>query len=630
MRLRRREWTEGTALAVIVGAAALLYGWDLSRQGWGNAYYAAAAQAGAQSWKVMLFGGIDAGGALATDKPPLALWAMSASVRMFGLNPWALFLPQLLASLATIVVLQRTVRRLSGPVAGLIAALALAVTPVFGVLARFDDPDTILVLLLTAAAYATVRATRSPGLRWPAALGALLGAAFLTKWLVVALVVPGLAAAYVLATLGDGGAAVQRRMVRAGLVVVGAAVATAGWWVALVALTPDRGRPHLDATSDNSVWSLILGRNGFARIGSPAALTLTGQNHSGAAQVSGVPGPLRLLVPPFDTQIGWLLPLAVAAALPTLLRLARHPRRAPIGEHEAGYVLWGGWLAVAAAVFSLMSGPMHPYYTVLLAPPVAALVAMGATDLLDHHRGRRAAPALVAAAAWAAWIVHAQAGLGTPWALVLLGTGLLAAILVAAPSAGRSRARTRWTATGCVLAAVALLAGPGATTVATTTHAVTGANPLAGPGAEVAPHTPTALAAFLRSNRGTHTWAAAVVTATPAALLALDTASPVLALGGFMGSVPSPTLGQFTQWVHQGRVHYLVLTGPYATVPPGRTPPTLRDTQAAKIVTWARAHGRRVAVPGAPTVLYELLPSAARASTGPANLAAPRLLLGSR
>ena len=602
-RWRRRDWAEASALTLIVVAAAVLYGWDLSRQGWGNAYYAAAAQAGAENWKVMLFGGIDPGGAMATDKPPLALWAMSASVRVFGLSSWALFLPQILASLVTIVLLQRTVRRLAGALAGITAALVLAVTPVFGVLARFNDPDTMLVMLLTAAAYATVRATRSPGRGWLVVIGALLGAAFLTKWLVVALVVPGLAAAYVVAAR-ERVAAATRHLVRSGLVVAGAAIATSGWWVALVALTPAAHRPHLDGSADNSVWGLLLGRNGFSRIGSAGGLI--SPVHHAADAISGVPGPLRLFGAPFDTQIGWLLPIAVAATLPALVRRARYPLRRAVPDHEVGYILWGGWLAVAAAVFSLMNGAMHPYYTVLLAPPVAALAGMGATELVG--RGRRAAPAVVVAGAtWVAWIVHARPGFGPRWALALLATGVVAAVVIAAPIAARPLARPRWAA-GWTLAAITLLAGPSATLLATTTHAVTGANPLAGPGTAVAPHTSPALAAFLRSNRGTHTWAAAVVTATPAALLALDTASPVLALGGFRGSVPSPTLSQFQRWVHRGQVHYLVMKGPYRTLAPGRTPRSLSGSQAARIVTWVQSRGHRVAVPGDATLVYDLLP----------------------
>jgi 4-amino-4-deoxy-L-arabinose transferase-like glycosyltransferase len=584
----------------------MLYGWAISRQGWGNAYYAAAAQAGAQSWKVMLFGGIDPGGAMATDKPPLALWAMSASVRVFGLSPWALCLPQLLASLATIVVLDRTVRRLSGPLAGIVAAAVLAATPVFGVLARFDDPDTLLVMLLTGAAYATVRAARSPARRWPLLLGVLAGAAFLTKWGVVALVLPGLAAAYVAAVAAHrppGEAA--PRLVRAAAAAAGAAIVTAGWWVALVALTPAASRPHLDATADNSIWSLILGRNGFARMGSAGALSLIGQAPTSASAISGIPGPLRLFGQPFATQIGWLLPLAVAAALPTLTRRARNPRRGEVDDRDLGYLLWGGWLAVAAVVFSLMSGPMHPYYTVLLAPPIAALTAMGTLDLLNGTR-RRAALTLIVAGAWAAWIAHA--GLGMPSALLILATTALAAVATIG-SLTRRPTGPRW-AIGLVLAGAALLTGPTAILITTTTHAVSGANPLAGPGTATAPHTPSALVDFLRTHRGDQRWEAAVVTATPAAILALDTGTSVLPLGGFMGSVPSPTLVQFRDWVRHGQVHYLIMNGPYRGFGPGQTPPALNGTQAAQIVTWAQTIGHRLTIPTAPpTTVYDLIPA---------------------
>ena len=79
------------------------------------------------------------------------------------------------------------------------------------------------------------------------------------------------------------------------------------------------------------------------------------------------------------TQISWLLPAAlVALGGARLADVAR--RRAPISCGPAP-IVWGGWLLVTGLVLSFASGIIHPYYTVALAPAIAALVG--------HRRGHR-------------------------------------------------------------------------------------------------------------------------------------------------------------------------------------------------------------------------------------------------
>ena len=181
--------------ALLIGTA-LLNLWGLGNSGWANSFYSAAVQAGSQSWTAFFFGASDAAGSITVDKPPLALWPMALSVRLFGLSSWSILVPQALMGVAAVALLVATVRRSTGsPVAGLLAGLGLAVTPVAVLMFRFNNPDALLTLLLVAAAYATLRAveasepTASGGpLRWLVAAGALVGLAFLGIWSIVALI----------------------------------------------------------------------------------------------------------------------------------------------------------------------------------------------------------------------------------------------------------------------------------------------------------------------------------------------------------------------------------------------------------------------------------------------------------
>jgi 4-amino-4-deoxy-L-arabinose transferase-like glycosyltransferase len=152
---RRRE---RTALAGLLLATAVLYLWGLSASGWANSFYSAAVQAGSQSWKAFFFGSSDAANAITVDKTPAALWPMALSVRLFGVSSWSILAPQALMGVAAVATLYATVRRSYPAWSALLAGSVLALTPVAVLMFRFNNPDALLVLLLTMAAYCLVRA----------------------------------------------------------------------------------------------------------------------------------------------------------------------------------------------------------------------------------------------------------------------------------------------------------------------------------------------------------------------------------------------------------------------------------------------------------------------------------------
>ena len=236
--LPRPRWVRPSVLVLLVGTAAL-YLWGLTASGYGNGFYAAATQAGAQSWKAWLFGALDSGGVITVDKPPAALWVSGLFARVFGFSSWTVLAPQALEGVAAVGLLYATVRRTSGHLAGLLAGGALAITPVAVLMFRFDHPDALLVLLLVAAAYCTVRATEKASPGWLMLAGAAVGFGFLTKMLQAFLVLPALGLVYLVAAPTGLG----RRIVHLGAA-LGAVLVSAGWFVALVALWPASSRPY--------------------------------------------------------------------------------------------------------------------------------------------------------------------------------------------------------------------------------------------------------------------------------------------------------------------------------------------------------------------------------------------------
>src|ERR1700730_5040779 len=372
-RASTRAW-EMPVLLCLLALSASLSLWDLGREGMANTFYSAADMSGSQSWKAYFFGSFDAASFVTVDKPPVALWVMELSARLFGFSSWSMLFPQARAGIAAVGLTSLTVRRHAGAVAGLVAALVLALTPVAALMFRYNQPDGILTLLLVGSAYTTLRAVESGRIRWLVATGVLLGFAFNTKMLQAFLVLPAFALVYLVAAPPRLG----RRI--GALLAGGAALAvSSGWWPVIVSLVPSADRPYGDNSTNNSIWSLILGYNGLGRIfGSGGA-----GGGGGGFGFGGGAGLGRLFGTAVGGQISWFLGFAGLALVAGLAMRWRAPRT-DLGR--AGYLLWGGWAVVTGAVFSLMTGTFHPYYTVALAPAIGALVGMGVPDLWRQRR----------------------------------------------------------------------------------------------------------------------------------------------------------------------------------------------------------------------------------------------------
>ena len=593
----RARWERPALVALLVGTG-VLYLWGLGASGWANSFYAAAAQAGSESWQAFFFGSSDAANSITVDKTPLALWPMSLSIRIFGLSSWSLLVPQALEGVAAVGLLHATVRRTTGSTAaGLLAGVVLATTPVAVLMFRFDNPDALLTLLLVGSAYATLRAVESVRhpVRWLALAGALVGLAFLTKMLQAFLVIPALGLVYLL----FAHTSLLKRLGHL-LVGLGAMVASAGWWVAVVSLWPAGSRPYIGGSQDNSILELTLGYNGFGRLTGDEVGSVGGGGAGGS--MWGETGIGRLLNDEIGGQIGWLLPTALLLLVAGLWFTRRAVRTDAV---RASLVLWGGWLVVTAATFSFMAGIFHAYYTVALAPAIGALIGTGAWLLWQHRTSLLASG--VASAAVSLTTVLSFFLLGrtpdfVPW---LRWVVLIAGLVVALAVAGLGRLPQRLAGGLAATALLVSLAGPTAYAVETAATPHAGSIPSAGPatvggfgngggpggrpgggmptgtpptqqGGATTGGAPTgggaggllngsestaAITALLQADADQYTWVAAAVGSNAASGYQLASEKPVMAIGGFNGSDPSPTLEEFQAYVAAGRIHYFIASG---------------------------------------------------------------------
>ena len=466
-------WHVG-ALGGILAVAAFLDLFRLGQNGYANEYYAGAVRSMLKSWHNFFFVAFDPGGLVSVDKPPLALWLEATSAKVFGYSGWAILLPEALAGVAAVWLLYLLVARYFGRIAGLAAALALAVSPVSVSVNRDNNPDALLALLFVAAACVGARAIESGRLRTLLLSAVLVGLAFNTKMLVATIVVPGLALAYA------AFAKVPWRRRFAYLALAGAVlVAVSGAWIAAVDLTPAADRPYVGSTSDNSALSLAFDYNGLGRVTGQTGGTSTGGGGLGGA-FSGTPGVFRLLNDALGDQGGWLLALAVVGGLSALgAALWRRSRR-----ELAALTIVGGWFLAAAVVFSLSSGIIHTYYLSALAPATSALVGLGVVALWRDARGHRlrlAIPLLaLGLSAWLEVALLRRSGY-LPWLQGLVIAGCIAAAVAL------GAARLRWVPGRLVaraamgLAFLVLLAAPAAWSATTSKQAVSGVFPGAGP-----------------------------------------------------------------------------------------------------------------------------------------------------
>ena len=611
------------ALYALLLVTSVLYLWGLGASGWANSYYSAAVQAATKSWKAFFFGSTDSSNFITIDKTPASLWPMAISARIFGLSSWSILVPQALEGVAVVGVLYATVKRWFSPGAALVAGAVAALTPVAALMFRFNNPDSLLVLLLVAAAYAMTRALEAGKTRWLVLAGAFVGFAFLAKELQAFLVLPGFGLVYLIA----GPPKLGRRIGQ--LILLGVTTLVAGgWWVAIVQLTPASQRPYIGGSQNNSFWNVLFGYNGFGRLTGSEAGSVGGGAVGGQTGQWGPTGWTRLFNDSFGGQASWLLPAALILLAAGLVFTVKRPRT---DRTRAALILWGSWLLVTGIAISLGQGIIHEYYTVALVPAIGALIGVGGALMWSHRDswfGRVVlAVTLAASAIWASVLL----GRTPDWApalspiILFLGLGLAGALLV---PMGR-RLGLAVLAAGIIVA----LAAPAAYTLSTVRRSHAGALPTAGPagasrgfgpgrgglggggfpggapnfarglppgagpgagggrfpgGGAPPPGSPgfpgngatgfrgprgaaggiggllngttvgTKLEALLRNGSHGYRWVAAAVGANNAASYQLASDQAVMAIGGFNGSDPSPTLAEFQAYVRDGRIHYFI------------------------------------------------------------------------
>jgi 4-amino-4-deoxy-L-arabinose transferase-like glycosyltransferase len=526
---------------------------------------------------------------------------------------------------AAVALLYTTVRRAFGPVAALIAAAVLTLTPITVAINRDNNPDTLLVLLLVLAAWACQRALESGRLRWLLASAFFLGCGFNTKMLQAYLVLPALALVYL--AFAPGG-----WLRRTGhLFAAGAVLAVSSfWWMVIVDLVPKGSRPYVGGSTNDTVWDLVIGYNGLGRIAGEGG-GAGGAGGGFGAMFGGQSGLGRMFSDTIGGQISWLLPFTAIVLVSGVILYWKRPRT---DLARAALLLWGGWLVVTFVVLSYADGTMHPYYTTAMAPAIAALTGAGAVELFGAYRrgGVWSWVLPVGIATTGAWsvVILRRTPSWHPWltwtVAALTAVAVIGLVVVRLGRAGGGTV-ARFAVAAAVVGLVASLAGPAAYAASAASGTTSGTNPLAGPpsgalekggpgaggggrmpggangegrpsgdrpqggmpggkpgempggarggmpggqggyagaggqGTGMTRDVSSQLVSYLEKNQGGATWLVAVASDQTASPLILQTGKPVISMFGFTGTDQAMTVQKLQEYVKAGKLHYVMVGG---------------------------------------------------------------------
>lgn len=566
---------------------------NLAAIGDGNTYYAAAVKSMLLSPHNLFFNAAEPGGSVTVDKPPLGLWIQAASAAIFGVNGVALALPQVVAGTLAVWLLHRLVRRQAGEIAGLIAALALAIAPVSVTADRSNLLESALILALLLAAWAFLLAAEKSSLRHLLLGSLLVGLGFNIKMLAAFLPLPAFFLLYLLAAR-HGWLKKLLHLLLAGAVLLAVSLS----WALAVDLTPPENRPYVGGSQENSVLELALGYNGLTRLlgvtRGAAPATPGGQSLPPPPRASappqptgnppgdspsqpaappafqnevGAPGALRLFTMPLAREAGWLLPLSLLGL--ALLVVSQRPRL-PLSPAHRMVVLWGGWLLTAGIFFSV-AGFFHAYYLALLAPPASALLGAGAWRAWELIRHRPANGSALLALVGSLMILY-QFTIVQPYTEDLWFLFLALGLAILGISLGFAAPRRAWMLpAGALLVLGTALITPLVWSLLGVIHTIP--NQMV-PGSYNGTTFPgdrrngTAMAGvnrqlldYLQQNTRDVEYLMAVPSANDGSRYILASGRPVLLMGGFGGSDPVVSTADLAQMVAGRRLRFVWDTG---------------------------------------------------------------------
>ncbi len=434
MTERLKHTKENFGIGIILLLSIVLNFVNLGIEGNANTYYSAGVKSMMMNLKNFFFVSSDPSGFVTIDKPPVGFWLQTISAKIFGFSGWSVILPQALAGVISVWLIYYLVKRSFGTLAGLVAALCLATTPIFVAASRNNTIDNLLVLSLLLACTAISRGAEDGKFKYLILSLVLVGIGFNIKMVEAYMLAPAIFITYFLSSAISYKTKIKH-LFAGGVVLLAVSLS----WALIVDLVPAIDRPFIGSSTDNSVMELIIGHNGLERIGlggrnanrgaaqpqksenqdnilqdqdrtsqrqdfvsqgqsrAPQNQDHTLQNQNGASQNqmpvgrngmgnTSKAGITRLFTyNNLSDQISWLLPFAILgaiiAAIEEKVRLFHFDNK-----RKLSLLLWFTWLLPEFIYFSFSKNVTHTYYLTTMAPSVAALTGIGLSTMWNLYK----------------------------------------------------------------------------------------------------------------------------------------------------------------------------------------------------------------------------------------------------
>ena len=268
--------------------SAALHLWNIQSIGNSNEYYTAAVESMTQSWHNFFYASAEPGGSVTVDKPPLGLQIEALFALVLGVSGFSTVLPNILAGVLSVPLLYHLVKKHFGTLAGIVAALVVATTPVVFAADRNNTQDGLLTFFLLLAAWAFIKAVETGRARWLFLGAVIVGLGFNIKMLQACLPVPAFFALYFF-----GAKVGWFRKIGLSLAALAVMAAVSLSWALYVDSMPADQRPFIGSSSDNTVMGLITGHNGTERLfggGGPNQQTPPAGPKAGGRRFDVIPG----------------------------------------------------------------------------------------------------------------------------------------------------------------------------------------------------------------------------------------------------------------------------------------------------------------------------------------------------
>lgn len=609
-----KKHKQAISTIVLIALSGFLAYFKVQSGGYGNLYYAAAVKSMMLSPHNFFFASFDPGGFVSVDKPPVALWIQTIFAFVFGFHGWSILLPEAIAAVLSVLLINRLVGRTFGFWAGIIAALTLALSPIFVAVSRTNNLDSILVLDLLLSAWAFLKAIERENVKLLMLAMSLVGIGFNIKMMEAYLVLP----AFILTYLIFSNATLRKKLIRMAAAVAILLVVSFSWAVA-VDLTPAADRPYVGSSGSNSVVELAFGYNGIHRILSglkwvkSLQAMLNGQSQPKNLQViqsnltlvqaspsvsTDYPGIFRLFGKNLGGQAGWFLVIALLG-LPAFLLWNHNNHTGVSREQRIGAVFWSSLVYIMFAFFSCVN-ITHRYYLLVMTPALAAMTAIGLTSMWKLYRSGRISGYLLPAALALNSFTQSFLIMGNgAWsgclarAVINAGLYMVAMLILLRIFVNHRKEPSGHASLFVVFAIVLLFAAPAVWSASPIIFGERAEDPVAVPHSFIntsvaqpnhvkqVAYENSMIGYMVKHNKGSK-YLSAVQNAADAESMILRTGMPVMSIGGYSGNDPILSLNNFEKIMQKGTVSFFLVDT------------TFHCKGQWAVIDWVRQNMRRV------------------------------------